>query len=60
MYPYALLQADAELSPDDHETIWLFCPITKGALSSVSRKPDQYGFGIYPSNSELKRMHNAN
>lgn len=60
MYPYAVLKADAELSPDDHETIWLFCPITKGALSSVSRKSDQYGFGIYPSNLEKKRMQNAN
>jgi hypothetical protein len=60
MYPYGVLQADAELSPDDHETIWLFCPITKGALSSVSRKSDEYGFGIYPSNLEEKRRQNAN
>jgi hypothetical protein len=59
MYPYAVLQADAELSPDDHEIIWLYCPITKGALSSISRKSDQYGFGIYPSNLEKRRMQNA-
>jgi hypothetical protein len=49
LYPYAMLQADAELSRDDHETIWLFCPITIGALSSISTT-NSYGFGIYPSN----------
>jgi hypothetical protein len=59
MYPYAVLQADAELNPDDHETIWLYCPITKGALSSISRKSDPYGFGIYPSNLEERRMQNT-
>jgi hypothetical protein len=60
MYPYAVLQADAELNPDDHETIWLFCPITTGALSKVLRKTEQYGFAIYPSNLEEKRMRQEN
>jgi hypothetical protein len=60
MYPYAVLQADAELNPDDHETIWLFCPITTGALSKVLRKTEQYGFAIYPSNLEEKRMQQGN
>lgn len=58
MYPYAVLQADAEINPDDHETIWLFCPITIGALSSVSMTNTPYGFGIYPSNLYGKQMHN--
>jgi hypothetical protein len=49
MYPYAVLKADAEINPDDHEMIWLFCPITASALSSVSTKKSPYGFGIYPS-----------
>jgi hypothetical protein len=60
MYPYVVLQADAEISPGDHETIWLFCPIAKGALSSISKKKTPYGFGISPSNFYEKQMHIGN
>jgi hypothetical protein len=56
LYPYAMLQADAELNPDDHETIWLYCPISTGALCSISKKGEPFGFGIYPSKLEQKRM----
>ncbi len=60
MYPYVMLQADGEISPDDHETIWLFCPITAGALSSISITNTPYGFGISPSNFYEKQMHHWN
>lgn len=60
LYPYAVLRADAELSPDDHETIWLSCPISKVALSPASKKVAPEGFEIYPSNFEGKQMRNAN
>jgi hypothetical protein len=60
MYPYVMLQADAEISPDDHETIWLFCPITKVALSSISTTNTEYGFGISPSNLYEKQMRSRN
>lgn len=56
LYPYVTLQADAEMSPDDHETIWLFCPMTTGALSSILTTNTQDGFGISPSNFYEKQM----
>jgi hypothetical protein len=46
-YPYALLKAEAELSRDDKEIVWLSCPIIAEALSSASRKTGE--FSIYPS-----------
>jgi hypothetical protein len=60
VYPYAVLQADAEMNPDDHETIWLYCPITTGALTSISKANEPSGFGIYPSNLYEKQLHNRN
>jgi len=60
MYPYAFLRADAELNPNDHETIRLFCPIITGALSKVSHRIEEYGFEIYPSNLDQKWMHQEN
>lgn len=59
IFPYVVLQAEGEISPDDHETIWLFCPITIGALSSISTTSTAYGFGIYPSNLYEKQMHSG-
>lgn len=49
LYPYAVLSAEAELGPNDKELIFLFAPVTAEALTSISRKHDRYGFGIYPS-----------
>ncbi|EEF61772.1 hypothetical protein [Pedosphaera parvula] len=49
LYPYAALTAVAELQRGDWEVIYLFVPVTTEALTQVSRKSDQYGFGIYPS-----------
>ena len=49
LYPYAVLTAEAEISPDDREVIFLFAPVTAQALTSISRTHDRYGFAIYPS-----------
>jgi hypothetical protein len=46
-FPYATLKAEAELSADDKEAIWLFAPIIKDGLSGVAKKSD--GFSVYPS-----------
>jgi hypothetical protein len=52
-YPYATLKAEAELSADDKETIWLFSPIIKDGLSRIAKKSD--GFSVYPSTLREKQ-----
>ncbi len=49
LYPYAVLTADAEIGPDDRETIFLFAPITADALMTPSRKTEKDGFAVFPS-----------
>ena len=51
LYPYADLQADAEITPDDHETIWLRSPIIAEGLNKPSQAAtNDIGFSVYPSN----------
>lgn len=47
LYPYALLTAEVEFSPNDHETLGLFCPIIKEALSRPVQESSE--FNIFPS-----------
>ena len=50
LYPYAVLQADAELAPGDHETIWLYCPMIAVDLNGPSQvATNDIGFSVYPS-----------
>jgi len=56
LYPYAVLQADAELAPDDHETIWLFCPMIAEDLNKPSQAAtSDFGFSVYPSTLREKQ-----
>jgi len=56
LYPYAVLQADAEISRDDHETIWLFCPMIATDLNRPSRAAtNDLGFSVYPSRLREKQ-----
>jgi hypothetical protein len=56
LYPYAVLQADAEIAPDDHETIWLSCPIIMEGLNKPSQSAtNDIGFSVYPSNLAEKQ-----
>jgi len=56
LYPYAVLQADAEIAPDDHETIWLFSPIITEGLNEPSQaETNDIGFSVYPSNLREKQ-----
>jgi hypothetical protein len=56
LYPYAVLQADAEIAPDDHETIWLFSPIIAEGLNKPSQAAtNDIGFSVYPSNLREKQ-----
>ena len=47
LLPYAVIKADAEMGPDDVETIWLFCPVVHEWLSRSSRKIGD--FCVFPS-----------
>ena len=56
LYPYAALQADAEIAPDDHETICLFSPIISEGLNKPSQAAtNDIGFSVYPSNLREKQ-----
>lgn len=56
LYPYAILQADAEIASDDHETIWLFSPmITEGLNKPSQAATNDIGFSVYPSNLREKQ-----
>ena len=54
LYPYAVLEVEAELSPGDTEAFRLFCPITREGLNRESHKSGE--FGIFPSALYEKRM----
>ena len=57
LYPYAMLQADAEFAPDDHEIIWLFCPVISKGLNSPSQSAtNDIGFSIYPTHPREKQL----
>ena len=56
LYPYAVLQADAEIAPDDHETLWLFSPMITEDLNKPSQAAtNDIGFSVYPSNLREKQ-----
>ena len=53
LYPYAVIQAEAVLSANDKEIIWLCCPVVKEALNRPLRKDG--AFGVYPSTLYAKQ-----
>lgn len=47
LYPYAVLDTEAELGPGDTETFPLFCPVIPEGLPPVSHESSN--FSVYPS-----------
>jgi hypothetical protein len=52
LYPYAIIEAEVEFSPDDRETLGISCPVIKEALSSPNRKTSE--FNILPKSFYAK------
>ena len=55
LYPYAVLDTEAELGPGDIETFPLFCPVIAEGLSPVSHETRP--FSIYPSKRSERLRH---